>query len=120
MPNYLHTGPSGLQSQTWSQASQPPASAGSGIFQDPYNPLFKDPDDVLKKVPMATLGFGAEPWDTIHNMSSVVGMAAGAYHGYKRNDSVGWAVGWALLGGLFPIIAIPVAFAQGFGKPAKK
>jgi hypothetical protein len=39
-----------------------------------------------------------------------------AYHGYKRNESIGWAIGWALLGGAFPIIGWPVALAQGFGK----
>ena len=43
----------------------------------------------------------------------VAGTAIGAYHGYKRNDSVGWAIAWAVLGGMFPIIVIPVAFAQG-------
>lgn len=42
-----------------------------------------------------------------------------AYHGYRRNDSVGWAIGWALLGGVFPVIAVPVALAQGFGRPKK-
>jgi len=47
---------------------------------------------------------------------SVIGMATGAYHGYKRNDSVGWAIGWGLLGGMFPIITIPVSLAQGYGK----
>lgn len=49
---------------------------------------------------------------------SAAGVAAGAYHGYKRNNSVGWAVGWALLGGMFPFITIPVSLAQGFGKRA--
>jgi hypothetical protein len=40
-----------------------------------------------------------------------------AYHGYKRNNgSVGWALGWGLLGGLFPIITPAIAFAQGIGK----
>lgn len=47
------------------------------------------------------------------------GTAAGAYHGYKRNNSLGWAIGWALLGGLFPVITVGVAAAQGFGKRAK-
>jgi hypothetical protein len=46
----------------------------------------------------------------------MAGAAAGAYHGYKRNNSVGWAIGWALLGGVFPIITVPVSLAQGFGK----
>jgi hypothetical protein len=40
-----------------------------------------------------------------------------AYHGYRRNNSIGWAIGWAILGGAFPIIGWPVAIAQGFGKP---
>lgn len=50
--------------------------------------------------------------------ASVVGTAAGAYHGYRRTGSVGWAIGWAVMGALFPIVTIPVALAQGFGKRA--
>ena len=46
-------------------------------------------------------------------VASVAGLA---YHGYKRNDSIGWSIGWALLGGAFPIIAWPVALGQGFAK----
>ncbi len=49
-------------------------------------------------------------------LASVAGTAVGAYHGYKRNESVGWALGWAFLGGLFPVVVIPVAFAQGIGE----
>jgi len=52
-------------------------------------------------------------------VAGVAGTALGAYHGYKRNNSVGWAIGWALLGGLAPVIVIPLAFAQGIGKRAK-
>lgn len=48
---------------------------------------------------------------------TLAGTSLGAYHGYKRNQSVGWAIGWAFLGGLAPIIAIPIAFAQGLGQP---
>jgi hypothetical protein len=47
---------------------------------------------------------------------SVAGTAIGAYHGYKRNNSVGWAIGWAVLGGMFPVITSAVAFAQGISK----
>ena len=47
---------------------------------------------------------------------STASMAASAYHGYKRNESIGWAVGWGLLGGLFPVIVPTIAVAQGFGK----
>lgn len=53
---------------------------------------------------------------TIYGLAGIAGAAMGAYHGYKRNDSVGWAIGWALLGSVFPVITIPVSLAQGFGK----
>jgi hypothetical protein len=47
---------------------------------------------------------------------SVGGVVAG-YHGYKRsNGALGRTLGWAALGVLVPIIAVPVAFAQGYGK----
>lgn len=39
-----------------------------------------------------------------------------AYHGYKRTGSVLWALGWGLAGGFAPIVAVPIAVAQGFGK----
>lgn len=53
------------------------------------------------------------------SLLSTTGLVTGAYHGYRRNNSIGWAIGWALLGGLFPFITIPVSLAQGFGKPAR-
>lgn len=62
------------------------------------------------------------PFDALpgwYTTLAYAGTAVGAYHGYKRNDSVGWAIGWALLGGAFPFIVIPVAFAQGFGERAR-
>lgn len=43
-------------------------------------------------------------------------VGAGAYHGYRRNQSIGWAIGWAVLAGFFPVITTAVAVAQGFGK----
>jgi hypothetical protein len=53
----------------------------------------------------------------VHKLLSTVGLVTGVFHGYRRNRSVGWALGWGLLGAMFPYITIPVAFAQGFGKP---
>ena len=50
----------------------------------------------------------------------VASIGASAYHGYKRNNSVGWAVWWGLMGGLFPIITPAVGVAQGFGKRARR
>lgn len=52
----------------------------------------------------------------VYGVLSTAGMVLGAFHGYKRNESVGWAIGWALLGGAFPFITIPVSLAQGFGE----
>jgi len=57
-------------------------------------------------------------WMMFYGVLSVAGGALSAYHGYKRNDSVGWAIGWGLLGAWFPIITVPVALAQGYGKRA--
>lgn len=53
---------------------------------------------------------------TVYGLASLAGGALGAYHGYRRWDSVWGGIGWFFLGSLFPIIAVPVAFAQGFGE----
>lgn len=74
-----------------------------------HKPLTKkDVQDVIGAIP--------EALQEVYPVLSAAGVAAGAYHGFKRNNSVGWAIGWALLGGLFPFITIPVSLAQGFGK----
>jgi len=46
---------------------------------------------------------------------STASMAACAFHGYRRNDSVLWGVGWGALGALFPVITPAIAVAEGFG-----
>lgn len=63
----------------------------------------------------AAVGTGMVIWGLV----DMAAIAASAYHGYKRNNSTGWAIWWGLMGGLFPIITVPVAFAQGFGKRSK-
>lgn len=50
---------------------------------------------------------------------STAGMAMAAYHGYKRNDSVGWALAWGFLGAAFPIITNVIALAEGYAQPAR-
>ena len=52
-------------------------------------------------------------------LAGILSVGASAYHGYKRNNSVGWAIAWGLLGGLAPVITPAVAVAQGFGKPKR-
>lgn len=60
----------------------------------------------------STSGF----WLTFAVVSGI-GAGLGGYHGYKRSGgSMGSAIGWGLLGGLFPVITTVVALAQGFGE----
>ena len=73
----------------------------------------------LRRLGQATLGdTHGEPlripwyWYTI----STVSMAASAYHGYRRNNSLGWALWWGFMGSLFPIFTPVIAVAQGYGK----
>ena len=54
---------------------------------------------------------------TIWGILATASGAASAYHGYRRNDSVGWALWWFLMGSMFPVITPTIAVAQGFGKP---
>ena len=54
---------------------------------------------------------------TAYSILSILGATTGAYHGYKRHDSVGWAIGWFLLGGVFPFLTIPLSLAEGYGQP---
>lgn len=54
---------------------------------------------------------------TVWGILSAASVGVSAYHGYKRNNgSIGWAIGWAMLGGLFPVITPAIALAQGLGK----
>lgn len=62
--------------------------------------------------------FSDEGWKQLWAVAAVASVAVSTYHGYRRNNSVGWAIVWGLLGGLFPIITPAVAFAQGFGERA--
>lgn len=45
-----------------------------------------------------------------------VSSAAGAWHGYRRNGSVGWALAWAAFGAAAPVLSTVIAAAQGFGR----
>ncbi len=53
----------------------------------------------------------------IWGVLGTISMAASAYHGYKRNDSIGWAIWWGLMGSLFPVLTPVIGVAQGFAKP---
>jgi hypothetical protein len=38
------------------------------------------------------------------------------YHGYRRTGSIFWALMYGLAGRTAPVVAVPVALAQGYGK----
>lgn len=42
--------------------------------------------------------------------------AAMMFHGYRRTGSIFWALAYGLAGYEAPIVAVPIALAQGFGK----
>jgi len=59
---------------------------------------------------------------TIRTAMWIGGLLSGGaltYHGYKRNNSVGWALVWGIFGGMVWPLTVPIAFAQGFGKSRK-
>lgn len=71
----------------------------------------------------ASLGFSPSTGDwqppTWYWLISAASAGLSAFHGYKRNESVGWAIVWGLLGGAFPIITPAIAFAEGYGEPKR-
>lgn len=96
-PTFLQNVPVAFVPTTWSSNLFRPEEFGASTGQ--VAPAYYDPR-----------------WEQLASGVALAGTALGAYHGYKRTESVGWAIGWALLGGLFPFITVPVALAQGFGK----
>jgi hypothetical protein len=63
---------------------------------------------------------GVNPWLVVYSILGTVSVGLSVYHGYKRNDSLGWALGWGVAASFFPVITPVVAFAQGFAEPEKK
>ncbi len=74
------------------------------------NPLLRP---VLAKPTVGQIS--SEQKITFWQIATAASIGLSAYHGYKRNDSLGWGIAWGLLGGLFPIITPAIAVAEGFG-----
>lgn len=71
------------------------------------------------KLPLTPFGaIGSGGLGTVWGIAGTVAMGALAYHGYKRNNSIGWALVWGVFGGLIWPLTVPIALAQGFGKRA--
>lgn len=63
------------------------------------------------------------PRDTLAGILSVAGalsIPVLAYHGYARNESIGWALVWGVFGSLFWPVTVPIALAQGYGRRARR
>lgn len=58
-------------------------------------------------------------WPKVAGTLTLASAAASAYHGYKRNDSIGWSLWWFTMGVLFPVVTPVIGVAQGFAKPKK-
>ncbi|RLB43813.1 MAG: hypothetical protein DRH30_02635 [Deltaproteobacteria bacterium] len=95
---------------------------GDGIFGS------KPPSNLRFMSPMMGLGVmdagagrlsfweGASTGQKILYTAGLASVPALGYHGFKRNDSVGWALVWGVFGSMVWPITVPVALAQGFGK----
>jgi hypothetical protein len=83
----------------------------SGLGQEP-----KDVEAlVVRETPGRKNEFQLSP---IQMVIGTAGAALGTYHGYKRSGgSIGWTLAWGLFGAFLPVLAVPIALAQGFGKP---
>jgi len=57
----------------------------------------------------------SQPVRTLMLVAGTASVGALAYHGYRRNNSIGWALVWGIIGGAFWPLAIPISLAQGFG-----
>lgn len=58
--------------------------------------------------------------DYVAGVAGLAGAGMGIFHGYKRTGSAWGAVGYGLLGGVLPVVGIPVMLIQGFGKKKRR
>lgn len=65
---------------------------------------------------LETTGRFKGAWPTISGVLVLASAGASAYHGYKRNDSIPWALWWFLMGSIFPVVTPVIGLAQGYGK----
>lgn len=87
----------------------------SGPVLSPEGPIDSGPIGPVGAADLTGIRDAYVKW--IHYPLALVGAPLCGYHGYRRNRSWGWALGWFVLGGLVPELMLPVAAAQGFAKP---
>lgn len=67
--------------------------------------------DVNAALNPASTWSSSKTWGVI----SIFSGAASAFHGYRRNQSIGWGLAWFVAGSIFPIVIPTIAIAQGYG-----
>lgn len=87
----------------------------TGIGHYPFPSQFTGPTLLGLGQDQPRVNWGAL-WPKIAGTLALASAAASGYHGYKRNESIGWALAWFGLGILFPVVTPVIAVAQGFGK----
>lgn len=98
-----------------------PPTSGLANWYDPLGSLVPAVAPVAQEQPArpaCATSTADQAFDAIWRTLQITGAALGAWHGYRRNDSVWWGVVWGLAGAALPPITLPIAFAQGLGKPA--
>jgi hypothetical protein len=60
-------------------------------------------------------------WNTrkLGGILAIVSAAASGFHGYRRNQSIPWALWWFIMGRIFPIVTPVLAISQGFARAKK-
>lgn len=92
----------------------PPYYAQAPLGQAPVPPA-PDPG----AMPGSGVTLYGSPMYTVWRVAGLAAGAALAYHGYKRNNSIPWALAWAVFGGMMWPVGLGIAYAQGFAKPSR-
>ena len=95
------------------QAYSPAPQAVRSPLQDKLTAVMNGIQEASTPVTVAENKFEVP---TAWKVAAAISSPLCAYHGYKRNKSIGWAIWWSLMGGMFPIFTPVIAVAQGFGK----
>lgn len=56
------------------------------------------------------------PASYIRGVLTLAAASTALYHGYRRNDSLGWGLVWFGSGIIFPLVTSVVSLAQGYGR----
>lgn len=83
-----------------------PAPTKTAVSPPPPAPPVSEGAETVKEIAKQAYGVAA-----------VASMGACFYHGLKRNDSIGWGIGWGILGSMFPVVTPLFAVYEGFAVP---